>query len=67
MEPNALSRDPRTFVLASGGRQGITERAASDAAARDEGERTCYHIATSRKTETTGDHGEGGERSSGEG
>ena len=26
---------------------GITERAESDAAARDEGERTCYHIATS--------------------
>ena len=26
---------------------GITERAESDTAARDEGERTCYHIATS--------------------
>ena len=29
------------------GRQGITERAERDDAARDEGERTCYHIATS--------------------
>ena len=28
-------------------RQGTTERAESDAAVRDEGERTCYHIATS--------------------
>ena len=28
-------------------RQGITERAERDDAARDEGERTCYHIATS--------------------
>ena len=28
-------------------RQGITERAESDAAVRDEGERTCHHIATS--------------------
>jgi hypothetical protein len=26
---------------------GITERAERDNAARDEGERTCYHIATS--------------------
>ena len=28
-------------------RQGTTERAESDAAVRDEGERTCHHIATS--------------------
>ena len=28
-------------------RQGITERAESDAAERDEGGRTCHHIATS--------------------